>query len=112
MGGHRSYGGWSNYGKRSADAEAVAKADADPFYGCGYNFGYHGMPYYGYGGQWGHRSYGGWSNYGKRSADAEPTAEADADPYYGYGYNFGYHGYPYYGYRGNFRGNYRGYGWW
>merc|ERR1712059_215261 len=88
---------------------AEVEAEADPYYGHGYSFGW---PYYGYGGQWGHRSYGGWSNYGKRSADAESTAKADADPYYGYGYRFGYHGYPYYGYGGNFRGNYRGYGWW
>merc|ERR1712059_138581 len=133
--GHRSHEGMSNYGKRSADAEPTAKsdaeptakADADPFYDYGYSFGYHGMPYYGYGeqwshngynsgshgwpyygygGQWGHRSNGGMFNYGKRSADAEPTAKADADPtakadadpFYDYGYNFGYHGMPYYGY--------------
>merc|ERR1712061_427020 len=43
------------YGKRSADAEPEAEADADALYG-----------YYGY-------------PYGKRSADAEPEAEAEAD---------------------------------
>merc|ERR1719191_1669233 len=61
------------YGKRSAEAEP--EADADAYYG-----------YYGYG------------YYGKRSADAEP--EADADAYYGYyGYPYGYRAYGYgYGY--------------
>merc|ERR1711974_269741 len=53
------------YGKRSADAEPAADADAKPWwYG---NYGY-GWPAYGY------------SYYGKRSADAEPVAEADAKP--------------------------------
>ncbi len=95
-------------GKRSADAEPVADADAYYHYGYPYAYGY-GYPYaYGYG-------YPVATSYearspqglGKRSADAEPEAEADAYygyPYaYGYGYpraysysNFyGYHGYPY-----------------
>merc|ERR1711917_84252 len=60
------------WGKRSADAEP--KAEADAWYGYGGLYGY-GLPAYGgYG-------YGGY--YGKRSADAEPKAEADA--WYGYG---------------------------
>merc|ERR1712141_824788 len=122
------YGGY--YGKRSADAEptaaAEAKADADPYYGY-YGLGYHGLGYgraYGYGlGHYGYAGLGhygyGLGYYGKRSADAEPTAaaEAKADPYYGYyghgyhglgygrayGYGLGYHGYGYghgYGYYG------------
>merc|ERR1712115_580201 len=62
------------YGKRSADAEPEAEADA--YYGY---YGY-ARPYaYGY-------AYG---YYDKRSADAEPAAEADADALYGY------YGYPY-----------------
>merc|ERR1712050_830217 len=63
--GGYGYGGY--YGKRSADAEP--KAEADAWYGYGGLYGY-GLPAYGgYG-------YGGY--YGKRSADAEPKAEADA----------------------------------
>merc|ERR1719411_810161 len=76
-GGYRGY-----YGKRSADAEPEAEADAEPtaaaepgygYYGHGYGHGYYGYarPY-----AYGHRGY-----YGKRSADAEP----------GYGY-YGYYG--------------------
>merc|ERR1712113_448290 len=67
------------YGKRSANAEptAAAEADAKPWwYG---SYGYYGYPAYGYG------------YYGKRSADAEPVAEADAKPWW-YG-NYGYYGY-------------------
>merc|ERR1712107_969582 len=60
-------------GKRSADAEPTADADA-------YYSGYSGHGAYGY------RSYGAYPYYrsygyhaiGKRSADAEPTADADA----------------------------------
>merc|ERR1739840_70395 len=93
------------YGKRSADAEPEADAEADAYYGYygygGYGLGYR-RGYYGYG--YGYPRYG---YYGKRSADAEPAAdaEADADAYYGYyGYArpyayghgaFGYAGYPY-----------------
>jgi len=53
------------YGKRSADAEptAAAEADAKPWWYGSYGYGW---PAYGYG------------YYGKRSADAEPVAEADA----------------------------------
>merc|ERR1712241_1264429 len=55
-----------NYGKRSAEAEPAA--DADAYYGpySGYNWNRYGM-------QQGY-------NYGKRSAEAEPKAEAAAEP--------------------------------
>merc|ERR1712198_651749 len=109
------YGGY--YGKRSADAEptavAEAKADADPYYGyygLGHAYGYglghaygYGLGHYGYAGL-GHYGYG-LGYYGKRSAEAEPAADAEAkaDPYYGhyghgYGYGLGYHGLGHYGY--------------
>merc|ERR1712126_455233 len=82
------------YGKRSADAEptavAEAKPEADPYYG------YYGLGYHAY-------AYGHYGYYGKRSADAEPAAapeaEAAADPYYGY-YGLGYHGLGYRAYGG------------
>ena len=83
--GYPSYGwgfpsGFRNFGKRSADAEPEAKADADPYllyggyYGhLGYGYGY-GYPYrYGY--------------YGKRSADADPAVVA---PVVGYPYALPY----------------------
>merc|ERR1712228_852778 len=61
-------------GKRSADAEPTAEADA----------------YYGYGG-YGRYGYGGYGHYlGKRSADAEAEPHLG---YYGYPYAYGY--YPY-----------------
>merc|ERR1711863_111159 len=62
-------------GKRSADAEPTAEADA----------------YYGYGGYGRGYGYGGYGHYlGKRSADAE------AEPHYGYyGYPYAYGYYPY-----------------
>ena len=76
------------YGKRSADAEP--EADADAYYGY---YGYGAYRPYGY---YGYRAYGygyPYRYYGKRSADAE----ADADPalfYNTYGYGaFG--AYPY-----------------
>merc|ERR1712079_623006 len=66
------------YGKRSADAEPEAKADAGLYYGgYGYGLGYAGLGYAGYG--YGYPAYG-YSTlgyYGKRSADAEPEAKAD-----------------------------------
>merc|ERR1711981_1148137 len=64
-------------GKRSADAEPTAEADA-----------YYGYGGYGYGRGYG---YGGYGHYlGKRSADAE------AEPHYGYyGYPYAYGYYPY-----------------
>merc|ERR1739840_53042 len=91
------------YGKRSADAEPAA--DADAYYGYPLVAAphtvstVHGGPLHGltsvYGGLYGHY-------YGKRSADAEPTAaaapEADADAYYHHGYALAHHGYAgYYG---------------
>merc|ERR1712183_235950 len=64
-------------GKRSADAEPEAEADA--YYGYG-GYGRYGYGGYGYGRGYG---YGGYGHYlGKRSADAE------AEPHYGY------YGYP------------------
>merc|ERR1711890_195186 len=83
---------WSRiHGKRSADAEPEAKADADPFLvygGLGYA-GHHGLGYAGYAGYRGLGYYGVGGYYGKRSADAE----AEADPYYTYGhYGLGYAG--------------------
>merc|ERR1712098_790144 len=50
------------YGKRSADAEptAAAEADAKPWWSADGNYGYYGYPSYGYG------------YYGKRSADPSP----------------------------------------
>merc|ERR1711868_100630 len=65
------------YGKRSADAEPEADADA--------LYGYYGYRPYGYG--YGYRAYGygypyRYGYYGKRSADAEP----EADAFYGYAY--------------------------
>merc|ERR1719510_2704539 len=63
--GHPHFG---YYGKRSADAEP--EADADAYYGYyGYGLGYRGYRgYYGY--PYGYRYYG------KRSADAEPAVLA------------------------------------
>merc|ERR1711955_123244 len=115
--GYAGYGGYAygaypytygaHYlGKRSADAEPEAKADAallygaygygaSPYYG-GYSLGYAASPYYG--------GYAYGARYlGKRSADAEPKADADAALLYGsYGYAspiYGgyraYAGYPY-----------------
>merc|ERR1711994_530624 len=73
-GGHHGFGGYHHLGKRSADAKAVATADAEPgFYGGyygGYLGGFHGRYYGGFRG--GYRGYGGYGHYlGKRSADAE-----------------------------------------
>merc|ERR1711935_383482 len=78
-------------GKRSADAEPEAKADAALFYGAygyaasPYTYGhaaYAGYPYAaGYAGAYGAYPYAGayGAHYiGKRSADAEPEAKADA----------------------------------
>merc|ERR1719339_197326 len=100
-----SYGGYY-YGKRSAEAEPEAEANADAYYGY---YGY-ARPYaYGaYGAGYGYR-YGAYpyasAYYGKRSADAEPKAEADpALLYNAYGY-----GLPYAGAYGAY-GGYRTYG--
>merc|ERR1711990_1434725 len=85
--GYHGLGHFGYYGKRSADAEP--EADADAYYGYyGYGLGYRGYRgYYGY--PYAHRG----CYYGKRSADAD----ADADAYYGY---YGYGARPYYGYGG------------
>merc|ERR1712110_492563 len=120
-GGYRTYGaypytyGGAYYGKRSADAEpeAAADAEADPalLYGAyGYGLPYSSV-YRSYGAYpYGYRTYGAYSYgyYGKRSADAEPEADAEADPallYGAYGHGLPYSGvyrsygaYPY-GYR-------------
>merc|ERR1712243_382290 len=91
-----SYGHY--LGKRSADAEPEAKADAALLYGA---YGYAGYPYaglrtygaYPYAAAYGAYpyTYGAYGHYlGKRSADAEP--EADAALLYG---AYGYAGYPY-----------------
>merc|ERR1712243_76768 len=79
-------------GKRSADAEPEADADAAVLYGA---YGYAGLGYAGYHGL-GYRGYAGYpyaygafpyaygAHYiGKRSADAEPEADADAAYLYG-----------------------------
>ena len=74
------YGGYY-YGKRSADAEPEANAEADPalLYGAyGYGLPYSGV-YRSYGAYpYGYRTYGAYPYpyYGKRTADAE----AEADP--------------------------------
>merc|ERR1711934_24610 len=101
-----SYGAGYYYGKRSAEAEPEAEANADAYYGY---YGY-ARPYaYGaYGAGYGYR-YGAYpyasTYYGKRSADAEPKAEADpALLYNAYGY-----GLPYAGAYGAY-GGYRTYG--
>merc|ERR1712043_82259 len=68
------------YGKRSADAEPEADAEADPalLYGAyGYGLPYSGV-YRSYGAYpYGYRTYGAYpyAYYGKRSADAEPEAD-------------------------------------
>merc|ERR1712179_764847 len=87
-GGYRTYGaygayagGYGYYGKRSADAEpeAAADAEADPalLYGAyGYGLPYSSV-YRSYGAYpYGYRTYGAYPYaYGKRSADAEPEAD-------------------------------------
>merc|ERR1712184_221494 len=107
-GGYRTYGaypytyGGAYYGKRSADAEpeAAADAEADPalLYGAyGYGLPYSSV-YRSYGAYpYGYRTYGAYpyAYYGKRSADAEPEADAEADPallYGAYGYGLPYSG--------------------
>merc|ERR1712062_965299 len=67
--GYHGLGHFGYYGKRSADAEP--EADADAYYGY-YGYGYRG--YRGYRGYYGHP----YAYYGKRSADAEPAVLAGA----------------------------------
>merc|ERR1712241_966566 len=64
--GYHGLGHFGYYGKRSADAEP--EADADAYYG------YYGYGYRGYRGYYGHP----YAYYGKRSADAEPAVLAGA----------------------------------
>merc|ERR1711909_105401 len=82
-GGYRTYGAYpytyGYYGKRSADAEPEADAEADPalLYGAyGYGLPYSSV-YRSYGAYpYGYRTYGAYPYaYGKRSADAEPGAD-------------------------------------
>merc|ERR1712110_1194301 len=89
-GGYRTYGaypytyGGAYYGKRSADAEPEAAADAEAgpalLYGAyGYGLPYSGV-YRSHGAYpYGYRTYGAYpysyGYYGKRSADAEPEAD-------------------------------------
>merc|ERR1712184_80398 len=86
-GGYRTYGAYPGYsygyyGKRSADAEPEADAEANPapLYGAyGYGLPYSGV-YRSYGAYpYGYRTYGSYpysyGYYGKRSADAEPEAD-------------------------------------
>merc|ERR1712059_231978 len=75
--GYGGYRGYSHFGKRSADAEPTAAADAKPYYpysgvyggyGAGvYGLGVYGLGYGGYG--LGYGGYRGYSHFGKRSAD-------------------------------------------
>ena len=83
-----------NYGKRSAEAEPEAEADAwyQPYgySNWGYNYPMHYNNWNMY--NWNRPSYTQYRTfYHKRSADAEPEAEADAwyRPYYS---NWGYSG--------------------
>merc|ERR1712179_599254 len=114
-GGYRTYGaygayagGYGYYGKRSADAEpeAAADAEADPalLYGAyGYGLPYSSV-YRSYGAYpYGYRTYGAYpyAYYGKRSADAEPEADAEADPALLYGAYV--YGLPYAGVYGGYR---------
>merc|ERR1712179_745150 len=112
-GGYRTYGAYPGYsygyyGKRSADAEpeAAADAEADPalLYGA-YGYGHpYSSVYRSYGAYpYGYRTYGAYpyAYYGKRSADAEPEADAEADPALLYGAYV--YGLPYAGVYGGYR---------
>merc|ERR1711942_172506 len=104
-GGYGVYGGY--YGKREADSEPKADADADAYtfgqiaYGLpqanayatghphnvgvitGVDYGHGVVSGYGAIGNRGYHGYGGVYGgfYGKREADSEPKADADADAY-------------------------------
>merc|ERR1712018_580749 len=134
--GRRYYGGYYGYpygrygyayrhfGKRSADAEPEADAEADPAYLYAGHYGYAGYPYaygYPYGAYYGYRPAVAASHqhvstaaatYGvhqlhKRDADAEPEADAAAAYYGGY---YGHPGYGYYGLGYGYGRYYGGYG--
>merc|ERR1719317_44585 len=102
-GGHYLGYGAYGYGKRDADAEPEAKADA--LYGSygGYGLGHHA---YGYGNLgysslgYGHGYSHGYYGFGKREADAEPKADANAlyGTYGGYGLGHRAYGYGNLGY--------------
>merc|ERR1712055_1220431 len=79
-------------GKREAEAEPEADADA-LFYsrlgytglgytGLGLTYGGHHLTGYGYGCPYARTVLGGYHAIGKREAEAEPEADADADAYY------------------------------
>merc|ERR1712007_367144 len=80
---YRPYAGYHYLGKRSAEAEPKADAEADPAllystYGYGYPSVYSGLHHpYAYGAYY--RPYAGYHYLGKRSAEAEPEANADAE---------------------------------
>jgi len=66
--GYPGWGGYHLIGKRSADAEptAAAEAKADPWYGYYGGYGY-GYPAYGYGySSWGYPAWGGYGLWGKK----------------------------------------------
>merc|ERR1711862_475235 len=88
-GGYGVYGGF--YGKREADSEPKADADAYTIGQVAYGLPLHNaiatshahnpgvITGIGYGGYGGYGLYGGY--YGKREADSKPEADADADAY-------------------------------
>ena len=98
--GYNGYALGGHYlGKRSADSEPEAEADAKPWLGYGAypyaaTYAHAAYPYAGVYGL-GYNGYALGAHYlGKRSADAD----ADPESYYtGYGYGYPYHsyGYPY-----------------
>jgi len=111
------WGGYHAIGKREAEAEPKADADAALYYsGLGYTgLGYTGLGYTGLGytglGYTGFpytRSvFGGYHAIGKREAEAAPEADADALYYTGY---TGLHGLGYYPYAARTYAGLHGYG--
>merc|ERR1712033_68485 len=85
------WGGYHAIGKREAEAEP--KADADAGLWCG-GLGYTGLGYTGF--PYTRSVFGGYHAIGKREAEAAPEADADALFYTGYTGLHGYgYGYPY-----------------
>merc|ERR1719481_248397 len=88
--GHYPYGyGYTHHlGKREAEAEPTAVADAHYGYGyghIGYSYGHY--PHYGYG-HYPYHGYGyGYRHHGKREAEATPEADAHYG-HYGYGHGW------------------------